>query len=107
MNVHMEREPHTDVMHVDVCVPPEGARVDVIEVGDFVGFPGQILARVNLGDRIVYGVTIQRYSSFKRRILWQYRMASIQYALLLFMQTLCAGLRIDHTQAGHHAHLAS
>ena len=100
----MEHEPHTDVMHVDICAPEPGARIDVIEVGEAMGFPGQVLARVDLDRRIMYGITIQRFSSFRHRLMWRYRMASIQRALLLMVRTLCAGLRMDHHGEGH-AHL--
>lgn len=101
--VHMEHEPHTDVMHVDICEAPPGARIDAIEIGECVGFPGQILARVDLDRRIVYGITIHRFSPFKRRLMWQYRMGSIRRAMLLLIQTLCAGLRME--QHSNHAHL--
>lgn len=96
LTFRMLHEPHTDVMHVVMCEPHPDDRIDVIEVGEALGFPGQVLARVNLDRRIVYGVTIQRFAAFKRQLLWQYHMASIQRALQLLIKTLCAGLRMDH-----------
>ena len=95
LTLKMQHEQHTDVMHVMLCDPAPDDRIDVIEVGESLGFPGQILARVNLDRRVVYGVTILRYSSFKRRIMWHYHMASTQRALLFLIKTLCAGLRMD------------
>jgi len=67
----LEYDRLTDVMHVDVCFPGDGAHVDVLDVGDCLGFPGQVVARVNLENRIVYGFTIQRFSAFKRTLLIQ------------------------------------
>jgi len=93
--VKMEYDRLTDVMHVDLCLPSETARVDVIDVGECVGFPGQIVARVNLEQRIMYGITIQNFTSFKRRIFWMYKMASIQRALQLILNVLRTGLWID------------
>lgn len=101
LNFQMEHEPHTDVMHVDMCTPAPSARIDVIEVGEAIGFPGQIVARVDLEKRIVYGVTIQRYSAFRRGVFWKYHMASVQSALQLLIKSLCAGLRMNH-----HDHVA-
>jgi hypothetical protein len=86
----------TDVMHVDLCFPPTDAeRVDVIDVGEQLGFPGQIVARVDMERRIIYGLTIQNFSGFKWRFFWRYRMASIQRALQFMLKVLRAGLWID------------
>ena len=93
--MNLEYDRLTDVMHVDVCFPPDGAHVDVIDVGDCLGFPGQIVARVNLDKRVVYGFTIQRFSAFKRTLLWQYRMASIRKALFLLLRTFRAVVWMD------------
>jgi hypothetical protein len=101
--VKMEYDRVTDVMHVDAFFPPEGTRVDVLDVGHCLGFPGQIVARVSLEERVVYGVTIQNFTSFKRKLFWMYRMASIQRALQFMLNVLCAALWIDHDN--HPAHL--
>lgn len=102
LEVRMEYECHTDLMHVDVCSPQTGARIDVIDVGEQLGFPGQILARVDLENRVIYGVTIQRFSTFKRKLMWKYRMASIRRAMLFLLNTLRAGLWIDHNNRAAH-----
>jgi len=86
----------TNVMHVDLCFPPEdAARVDVIDVGEQLGFPGQIVARVDMERKIIYGLTIQNFSGFKWRFFWRYRMASVQRALQFMLKVLRAGLWID------------
>lgn len=91
----MEHERHTDVMHVDFCATPANAKIRVAEVGEQVGFPGQIQVRVDAETGTVYGVTIQNFASFKRKIMWEYKMASVQRAIELFMRALCAGLGIN------------
>jgi hypothetical protein len=93
--VKMAYDKPTDVMHVDLGFPSETDRVEVLDVGDCLGFPGQIVARVDLENRIVYGLTIQRFSAFKRTLLWRYRMVSIQRALLFLLTSLGVGLWID------------
>lgn len=103
--VTLDHDKLTDVMHVDVCLPPEGtARVDVVDVGEQLGFPGQIVARVDLDRRIIYGLTIQNFSRFRRSFLWKYRMASIQRALQLMLNVLRTGLWIDHNNRPAHLH---
>jgi len=86
----------TDVMFVDLLPLEEGSRVDVLDIGDEIGFPGQVQVRVDRKRQIFYGLTIQNYTGFRRKILWQYRMWSIQCAIKLLVSTLLAGLDIDH-----------
>jgi hypothetical protein len=93
--ITMDYDRLTNVMHVDFCAPLENERVDVMDVGEEVGFPGQVVVRVNMDKRVVYGLTIQNFSAFKRKLFWMYRMASIQCALELMLKTLRAGLWID------------
>ena len=95
-NLTMEYDRPTDVMHVDICFPSSAARVDVIDVGDCVGFPGQIVARVDLERKIMYGITIQNFSGFRRKLFWRYRMASIQRALQFMLNVLLAALWIQN-----------
>ena len=90
----------TDVMFVDLAPLCEDSRVCVIDVGDQVGFPGQIQVRVDLEKQTLHGLTIQNYSGFKRKLMWRYRMWSIQAALRFLVSILIAGLNID--QRSHH-----
>lgn len=99
----MYLEPQTDVMFVDLCAASPTDRIDVVDVGDQVGFPGQIQVRVNLEKQILYGITIQKFSSFKRSLFWKYRMASVRHALLLLVISIRAGLRLEHPQPALHA----
>jgi len=93
--IKLSYEKHTDVMHVDLCFPLEGDKVDVVDVGEFTGFPGQVVARINREKQVIYGLTIQNFSGFRRRLLWQYKMASMHRALQLIINLLLAGLCID------------
>jgi hypothetical protein len=85
----------TDVMFVDLAPLCEGSRICVIDVGDQVGFPGQIQVRVDLEQQTLHGLTIQNYSGFRRKLIWRYRMWSIQAALRFLISSLIAGLNID------------
>ena len=92
----MLHEPHGDVMFIDLCEAGPSDRIDVVEVGEQVGFPGQIQARVNRENQVLYGITIQNFTSFKRKLFWHYRMASIRHAIFLLVISLRAGLWIEH-----------
>jgi hypothetical protein len=88
-------------MFVDLVPMQEGSLVTVIDIGEKMGFPGQVQVRVDLDREVFYGLTIQNYSGFKRSLLWHYRMWSIRSALKFLISTLIAGLNIDrHSQ--HH-----
>lgn len=93
--MRMHFEPHGNVMFVDICDASPNDRIDVIDVGEETGFPGLIQVRANRQKQILYGVTIQNYSSFKRKLLWNYRMASVHHALVLLLMGLLAGFRLD------------
>jgi hypothetical protein len=96
--IKLNHERHTDVMYVDVCFPEDGACVDVIEVGEELGFPGMVQARVDLKQQIVYGLTIQNFTSFQRKMRWHFRIWSIAQMLELVVRTLRAGLGLDHSR---------
>ena len=95
MNVQMEYNSHTDVMFVDLCPVDEGDRVETFDVGDMLQFPGQIQVRINRQKRMIYGMTIQNYSGFRRKLVWRYHTLSARRALWLIVTTLVAGLMID------------
>ncbi len=103
--VNMEYDRLTDVMHVDMCSPSGGERIDVIDVGDKLGFPGQIIARVNIEERIIYGLTIQNFSAFRRKLFWKYKMASMHRALQLMINVLCAALWLDRNSRTARLHV--
>lgn len=94
-DLNLEYNDLTDVMFVDLMPIQEGSRVVVIDIGDRMGFPGQVQVRVDIEREIFYGLTIQNYSGFKRSLKWRYRMWSIQSALMFFISILRAGLNIE------------
>jgi len=71
----------TDIAHIDLSEPLPTDRIEVEEAGEHFGFPGQILVRYNPDTRAIYGITIQRYSSFKRKLMWRHRTLRVQAAL--------------------------
>jgi hypothetical protein len=95
MTFTLDHNPITDVMFVDLLPLEEGSRVEVIDIGDSLGFPGQMQLRVDPERQILYGLTIQNYAGFRRKLLWSYRMWSFQRAIELVVFTLIAGLGIE------------
>ncbi|MGC8548350.1 MAG: hypothetical protein ACP5M4_01510 [Acidobacteriaceae bacterium] len=59
--------------HVDIAKPLENAEVEVREMGDLVGFPGQVLVRFDAQTGELYGMTFQRWSSMRRTLMWRHR----------------------------------
>ena len=55
--------------------------VQVIDVGEMVGFPGQVLARVDGENGELYGLTIENFSKFRRKLMRQYQVKSAQGSL--------------------------
>lgn len=89
------------VLFVDIEQPPEGSRITTIDVGEMLGFPGQILARIDYENEIFYGLTIQNATNFKRKLLWQYKMANAKRAIALLIAAIRAGLRIEERNPSH------
>jgi hypothetical protein len=100
-DVTVEHVKSTDLMFVDVQQPKQGARITTVDVGEMLGFPGQVFARVDYENEILYGLTIHNASSFKRKLLWRYRMASAKHALSFMMAAIRTGLRIEEQRPGH------
>lgn len=97
----LDHNKSTDLLFVDLQKPTAGAKITTVEVGEVIGFPGQILARVDYDNEILYGLTIQNATSFKRNLLWRYRMASAKFALQLVVASIRAGLCIEKHHPGH------
>lgn len=98
MKFTLEHNPFTDVLFVDLVPLEPESKVEVIELGYVLGFPGQVQARVDRQKQIFYGMTIQNYSGFRRTLLWRYRMWSVNRAIQLLVTTIVAGLCIDQNR---------
>src|SRR5580658_10003189 len=92
MNIRMDYNPRTDVMFVDLCPVRAGEQVEVIDVGEMLGFVGQVQVRLDPTRHTLYGITIQNYRGFRRKLLWHYRMWSMRRALEFLVTTLRAGV---------------
>src|SRR5438874_9470409 len=95
-------EQHSDVVHVILCEPMEGAKINTISIGDRVGFPGLITARVDADRGILYGINIENYAAFKRTVRWRNHMLSLRKAIELIVLTLQAGLCIEQKSTHDH-----
>lgn len=91
----------TDVLFVDVEQPAEGTRITTVDVGEMLGFPGQILARLDYENEILYGLTIQNATNFKRKLLWQYKMVNAKSAIELLVAAIRAGFCIEEQNPSH------
>jgi hypothetical protein len=98
MKFTLEHNPFTDVLFVDLVPLEPESKVEVIELGQVLGFPGQVQARVDRQKQIFHGMTIQNYSGFRRTLLWRYRMWSVQRAIQLLVTTIMAGLCINQNR---------
>ena len=98
MKFSMEYNPRTDVMFIDLSPVGRDEEVEVIDVGEELGFVGQVQVRVGRTKQVLYGITIQNYRGFRRRLLWHYRMWSTRRALELLMTSVRAGLGADDRQ---------
>ena len=93
ITVHHER--NTDVLWVDFAPTPENAEVEVIDVGEDLGFHGQILARVDCKERVLLGLIIQNSSDFMKRLTHEYRMKSSDRGVSLLAATLRVGFQLQ------------
>ena len=92
----LEHESHTDVAYIDLCESAPGAKIDVVEVGSEMGFsPGQVMLRVDREHHQLLGLTIHEFSSFRRQLMWYYRIVSLQRGLQLVVASLRAGMGSD------------
>jgi hypothetical protein len=101
IEVHLDHNSLTDVMFVDLLPLEEGSLVEIVDIGQALGFPGQMQLRVDPERQILYGLTIQNYTGFRRKLLWRYRMWSFQRAIELLVYTLIAGLGIEQNSRRH------
>jgi hypothetical protein len=99
--VHFDHNPLTDVMFVDLVPIQKNSYIETMDIGKMLGFPSQVLVRVDPRVRVLHGITIQNYSGFRRKLLWKYRMWSFQRAIELMISTLIAGLRLEQNYHNH------
>lgn len=104
--IKLEHNTLTDIAFVDVNDVQPGDCVEVLDIGETLDFPGQIQVRINREKEIVYGLTIQNYSGFRRRLKIRYGVWSFRRAIQLLISILLAGLRIDQETQHSHGHAA-
>lgn len=72
---------NTDVAHIDVVEPLEHADIEVKEIGEQFGFPGQVLVRFDAQTGQLYGMTFQRWSKIRRTLMWRHRTFMVRKAV--------------------------
>lgn len=82
-NLHYDRS--TEVAYVDVCPnPPEGIRIDVVDVTQELGLTTQVLARVDENGELL-GLIIQDYRAFKRELRRKYLALAVEKIIELIV----------------------
>ncbi|HET9743227.1 MAG TPA: hypothetical protein VFQ00_10790 [Terriglobales bacterium] len=99
--ITIEHDRHTDMAFVILCEPEPGATIDTIPIGEFVGFPGLITARVSYDRETLYGLNIENFTLFKRKLFWQHHMFSLQKAIQLIVCAVKAGITIEHKRPAY------
>lgn len=99
MELQFTYERHSDLLHVDASVPPAGAHIDVVEVGEETGFPGQVYIRVDGETGEVYGMTVHNYTGMRRALLFERHMLRARK----FLEVLFSGIRAGfvHDRRSH------
>ncbi len=101
--IRFEHIRSTDVMFVDIRDVPEGAKICTIDVGAAIGVPGQIHARVDVERELIYGLTVQNYRAFRRRMFWRYHFASIKKAIRFLIAALRINMSLEGRCGNQHA----
>ncbi|MGB8478846.1 MAG: hypothetical protein WCE63_08395 [Acidobacteriaceae bacterium] len=82
-NLHYDKD--TEVAYVDVCPnPPEGVRIDVVDVTQELGLKTQVLARVDENGELL-GLVIQDYPAFKRELRRKYLAFAVEKIIELIV----------------------
>jgi ribosome-associated translation inhibitor RaiA len=87
-------EKYADVMFVDFTETPKHADVDTFELGEQVGFPGQIVVRFNAESGDVYGVIIERYSAVEKKLKREAAKRNAKQALKQLVELILEALEI-------------
>ncbi len=91
MDLQFTYERHSDLLHVDALTPPVEAQIDVVEVGEAAGFPGQVYIRVDSETGEVYGMTIHNYTGMRRALLFERHMLRARKFLAVLFWGIRAG----------------
>jgi hypothetical protein len=97
-------EKYSDVMYLEMATTPDDAAIETVEVGESVGFPGQIVVRVDSRSGVLYGVTIERFSAVKRQLVRDERKKNIQAAIRELIERIIEVLHsgiVPTLQASH------
>ena len=82
-NLHYDRD--TEVAYIDVCPnPPEGVRIDVVDVTQNLGLKTQVLARVDENGELL-GLIIQDYPAFKSELRRKYLAFAVEKIIELLV----------------------
>lgn len=92
MTFKLDYDKATNVMFVDVCEAPEGARINVVDVANAIGFKSRVVARLDIENQIVFGLIIEDFPAFKRELMVKYHTARVQAIIEMIVRSLKTGI---------------
>lgn len=108
MNIRLQHEEQTDIMYADLETPAIDADIEVVDIGRTFSFPeGQVLARVDNRNEVVLGLIIHDYRSFRRRLVWKYRIASVLSGIQFLINAVRLSMQRTHGMSGRKTVLAA
>jgi hypothetical protein len=72
MKPHFEVDKNTNVAYLDVVEAAENAKIRVIDVSDQVGLRSQVMARVDIENKVVLGLIVEDFTAFSHEVRWKY-----------------------------------
>jgi hypothetical protein len=86
-------EKRVDTLFVELQETPVGVSVAIVQIGEEVGFPGQIVARVDPETHVIYGVVIEKWSRIDRQLTNAKAKEDAKLALQQLIQKIMDALR--------------
>lgn len=91
MTFSIQRDNFAGVLYANTATPPPDAQIDVVDIGDEVGFPQLILARRDARTGELYGITVRDEQAFREAAENAYGTDNVRRALTLLLKPLTAG----------------
>lgn len=89
MKPNFELDKNTDVAFLDVEEAAPNAKIRMIDVSDRLGLRSQVMARVDIENKVVLGLMIEDYRAFRREI----RMKYVAWHVERIMELIVASVR--------------
>jgi len=88
MKPNLEIDKNTDVAFVDVEEAAPNAKIRMIDVSEKLGLQSQVMARVDIENKVFLGLMIEDYSAFRREIRIKYVALRIEGIMELIVSSV-------------------